>query len=328
MNLALPRITMNQRPRRHHPVGYVAFAALGLASWIQVSAVTRWLGAHVAPLTKPLAPVAALDRENTTQSATIAEGSEREAKNDPRAFGSALSPSTADRKVVHRRDRTMEDPYRAPDCALTAQITLITASQNGTASVALVTEPGLNAQRPRMLREGEEYAGRRVWHIGSDRLWLRSERDKESCQLRMYETPVPDPSPGSAVSAVAAPQIKGGRSSDLAKSIQRMSATEFNVDRSLFERVLQDPTELLRVRVVPEQDHGIITGMRLFGIRPDTLLGVVGFANGDRLNAINGMPINDPEGAMAAYARLRSEKHLVVSVNRGEKEVNIDIHVI
>ena len=51
-------------------------------------------------------------------------------------------------------------------------------------------------------------------------------------------------------------------------------------------------------RIVPEQENGKVVGIRMFGIRPDTLLGMLGMENGDRLQTINGFDMASPEKAL------------------------------
>src|SRR5262249_35426882 len=97
---------------------------------------------------------------------------------------------------------------------------------------------------------------------------------------------------------------------DIASKIQRVSANEFNVDRQVVDKILENQAELMRsARIVPEQENGKVVGIRLFGIRPDTLLGTLGMENGDRLQTINGFDMASPEKALEAYARLRSADH-------------------
>ena len=116
--------------------------------------------------------------------------------------------------------------------------------------------------------------------------------------------------------------------SDIASKIQRVSATEFNVDRSVVDKILENQAELMRsARIVPEQENGKVVGVRLFGIRPDTLLGTLGMENGDRLESINGFNMASPEKALEAYARLRTADHLTVAINRKGKATNLDFNI-
>ena len=115
---------------------------------------------------------------------------------------------------------------------------------------------------------------------------------------------------------------------DIAKGVRRVSATEFDVDRGVVDKILENQAELMRqARIVPEQENGKVVGIRLFGVRPETLLGTLGMENGDRLEKINGFDMASPEKALEAYARLRTADHLTVSVNRRGQEMNLDYNI-
>jgi general secretion pathway protein C len=88
------------------------------------------------------------------------------------------------------------------------------------------------------------------------------------------------------------------------------------------------PTPIIRsVRVVPEQQNGAIIGLRLFGIRPGSLLAAVGLKSGDRLESINGFNVATPEEALEAYARLRTAERLNVRLNRAGKPVELTLNI-
>ncbi len=80
-------------------------------------------------------------------------------------------------------------------------------------------------------------------------------------------------------------------------------------------------------RIFPEQENGKTVGIRMFGIRPDTLLGTLGMENGDRLQTINGFDMASPEKALEAYARLRTADKLTISLNRKGANMNIDYNI-
>ena len=103
---------------------------------------------------------------------------------------------------------------------------------------------------------------------------------------------------------------------------------EFNVDRGVVDKILENQAELMRqARIVPEQENGKVVGIRLFGVRPDTLLGTLGMENGDRLQTINGFDMTSPEKALEAYARLRTADHLTITLNRKGQDQNIDYNI-
>jgi general secretion pathway protein C len=78
-----------------------------------------------------------------------------------------------------------------------------------------------------------------------------------------------------------------------------------------------------RLRVVPELENGSVVGVRLFGIKKDGWLGLLGLENGDRIDKVNGFELGSPERALQAYARLRTARHLRVElVRRGRPMTN------
>lgn len=291
------------KPRRvRQALTFAGFAALGLASWLQTSAISRWLGTRLSLDATELAaePAASARHAESDEAATSLPATTRarhgeRAGNDPAA-------------------RPVADPKAATECKGTGRLALIVAAPEQEGSVAVVVPPD---GRPSVrLKTGSLYEGSTVWHIGTDRVWLLAAGT--TCQWRMYEPAEPAPTRGDA------PRGRLAAATD----IEKVGVNEFRVDRSLLDKIVQNPGDLMRVRVVPEQEGGRAAGLRLDGIKPGTLLGMLGLQNGDRLEAINGMSMEDPVVAMGAFARLRHEKHLVVTVRRGGKEVNIDVSVV
>jgi general secretion pathway protein C len=80
----------------------------------------------------------------------------------------------------------------------------------------------------------------------------------------------------------------------------------------------------LRLRVVPELENGSVVGVRLFGIKKDGWLGLLGLENGDRIDKVNGFELGSPERALQAYARLRTASHLRVELVRRGRPMTID----
>jgi general secretion pathway protein C len=135
------------------------------------------------------------------------------------------------------------------------------------------------------------------------------------------EEPTPRRSRRSASSAPALP-------SEISQKIQKVSETEFNVDRSVIDNVLENQAQLMRsARIVPEQKDGKTVGIRLFGIRQDTLLGTLGMQNGDRLETINGFEMSNPQKALEAYARLQTATSLTVQLTRRGKPLTITYQI-
>ncbi|HVY29848.1 MAG TPA: type II secretion system protein GspC [Polyangiaceae bacterium] len=226
------------------------------------------------------------------------------------------------------------DPLSSPPCD-GIQVLIVTESDDPLWSVAALQGPG--EPHPRMRRVGDDVGGKKVAFIGynpkeqTPSVWIES--GAQICQAMLFRTqpavaaapaPAPAAAPPPPAPATGAPALP----SDIASKIQKVSDTEFNIDRSVVDKILENQAELMKsARIVPEQKDGKVVGVRMFGIRPDTLLGTLGMQNGDRLETINGFNMASPEKALEAYARLRTASALNVKVNRRGAPVSIDYHI-
>jgi general secretion pathway protein C len=187
----------------------------------------------------------------------------------------------------------VSDPLSWPSCE-GVQVLIVTQSTDPAWSLATVQGP--DELRPQLRRVGDGVAGKQVAFIGHNpkhqtpAVWMAG--GGAVCQSMLFGAPSPAPAPRNA----DRPPASGSFTSAL--------------------------------RVVPEQRNGKVVGVRLFGIRPQTLLSTLGLRNGDRLESINGFDVASPEKALQAYARLRSATHLRVQVNRVGKPVELNFHII
>lgn len=220
----------------------------------------------------------------------------------------------------------MADPYSAPDCD-GVQVLIIAASSDPDWSFAALQTPQ-DKGKTILRRRGGDVAGRTVKFVGRDRIWLVA--GNQLCQSQMFKPPAVASAAPAAPPAPAPEPAGGGPSvaADIKNGIKKIGATEFDVDRGVVDKILENQAELMRqARIVPEQENGKVVGIRLFGVRPDTLLGTLGMENGDRLEKINGFDMTSPEKALEAYARLRTADHLSVSVNRHGAATNLDYNI-
>jgi general secretion pathway protein C len=218
----------------------------------------------------------------------------------------------------------LSDPFHAPPCD-GVQVLIIAASADPDWSFAAMETPK-DKGKSSMRRRGGEFDGKTVKFIGWDRVWLAT--GSQLCQAQMFKPP-PAPSASAAAAAPMPSAAPGtGVSEDIKKGIQRVGPNEFNVDRGVVDKILENQAELMRqARIVPEQENGKVVGIRLFGVRPDTLLGTLGMENGDRLQTINGFDMTSPEKALEAYARLRTADHLTIQINRKGSDQNLDYNI-
>lgn len=125
---------------------------------------------------------------------------------------------------------------------------------------------------------------------------------------------------GDAASPVPLPR-------QLARGIQ-CAADRCELDRALFDRIFADTDGLSRsVRIVPKIENGAAIGFQLFGIRPDGVVGLLGFLNGDVVTQVNGIAIGSPDKALAAYSTLRAADEIVVEGRRRDAALRITIVV-
>jgi len=89
------------------------------------------------------------------------------------------------------------------------------------------------------------------------------------------------------------------------------------VDRVRVRRLLESQTGLTgSARFVPTFRHGGMDGVRLYALRPASLLARLGLRNGDRILGINGSPLGSPERAIGLYRELRTASRIDVDLER------------
>jgi membrane-associated protease RseP (regulator of RpoE activity) len=112
-------------------------------------------------------------------------------------------------------------------------------------------------------------------------------------------------------------------SADLARGIRRTGPREWTIDPALVEAALLR-LELWGVRPIPHEANGRVQSVRLYGIRPKSPLGRLGFQNGDGVVAVNGVPVEDLAAAVRLLAPLRRTDVLRVRLERrGEERVHV-----
>jgi general secretion pathway protein C len=92
------------------------------------------------------------------------------------------------------------------------------------------------------------------------------------------------------------------------------------VTRAFVDKLLENSNDLANtVRVVPFIGDGKPDGFKLYAMKPKSVWRALGFANGDVVQAINGMDMSSPEKALEIYTRLRTATDFAVRiVRRGE----------
>jgi general secretion pathway protein C len=331
--------------------GFVVAALLALAIYFQAAGAVELAASKVftaAPaepglVKKPVRPV----RKAALPSSAAANG---DAILERNPFDSVTGPLDRAPLALSVPDSTpkldLSNPLSAPECA-DVSLNIVSESPDPRWSLAQLKGPGDSDASTR--RVGDEVGKFKVAYIGfnavkaSPAVWLVG--DDSICQALLFSEHKETASGEAAAPAAAAattPDDAARRArrgagagagappvpTEISDKIQKVSETEFNVDRSVIDNVLENQATLMRsARIVPEQKDGKTVGIRLFGIRPDTLLGTLGMQNGDRLEKINGFDMASPEKALEAYARLRTATSLTVQVTRRGKPLTIEYQI-
>ena len=206
-------------------------------------------------------------------------------------FDSVTGPLRTQPPRAH--DPDLSDPLSSPICQ-DVQVLIVTESSDPWWSLATLREPG--ELRPRLRRVGDGVAGKQVAFIGYN--------------------------PKQQAPAV---WIAGGGT--LCQSMLFRPAVEVATPLEHDKATATASASLGSLRFVPERKDGKLLGLRLFGIRPGSLLQTLGLQNGDRLESINGLEIASPQKALEAYARLSTAKRLSVRVVRLGRPLQIDLNI-
>lgn len=307
----------------------VVLPLVAIAALLNAQAVTQLVGLGLMPDEKALsAPPPAAKVAPTTAGTGKSTSAEPILARNPfdHVTGPLRPPAEEPETAATSTTVDTSDPFNAPACD-SVKVLIITASSDPDWSFAAFNDGSKSVLR----RRGDEIGGKRVVFVGWDRVWLQS--GGSLCQSQLFKSDQPPPKAAAPVASEAAPPAATGKgppglAPDLAKGIQKKSATEWDIDRGVVDKILENQSELMRqARIVPEQENGKVVGIRMFGIRPDTLLGTLGMENGDRLQTINGFDMASPEKALEAYARLRTADKLTVSVNRRGQNMNLDYNI-
>ena len=190
---------------------------------------------------------------------------------------------------------------------------------------------GASDGKTMLYRKGSNVDGSRVLAVYSSSVVMSA--SSGACQLLMFEEDEGAVARAPAPTKPAAPkpgdQRKAGLSDEeLTDGIEKISDTNFRIQRSLVDKVLANQGSLMKsARVIPHEENGRVIGVKLYGIRRNSLLGRLGVRNGDMLRTINGFDMTSPDTALEAYSRLRSADKLTLAVKRQNKEMTIDYNI-
>jgi general secretion pathway protein C len=305
----------------------VILPLIGIAALLNAQAVTQLVGIGLGPDEKALATPPAVAKVAPTSGAARNPSAEAILNRNPfdHVTGSLKPPPVSDDNASAPGPVDTSDPWNAPKCD-GVKVLIIAAS--GDPEWSFAAFGGGGDGKTFMRRRGGDVNGKQVHFVGWDRVWL--EGGGSLCQAMLFDKAEVKPATPAPAPAPSTPATSGGKGLDpaIAKGIQKVSPTEYNIDRGVVDKILENQADLMRqARIVPEQENGRVVGIRMFGVKQDSLLSVLGMENGDRLQTINGFDMSSPEKALEAYARLRTAEKLTISLNRRGQNMNIDYNI-
>jgi len=251
---------------------------IGTAAYFQASGMGALVASSVAvdPSALPAAlpperasrPVAAPPGDHVTSAAAILGRNPFDSVTGPCTASSVALPNSDEVKV-----EASEDPYSDPECDVARVLMVVASNDPSWSFAALAGTDGKTLLR----RQGDEISGYTVDFIGDyrtpeqregaksdfyDRVWLKAATGAR-CQIRLG---------GKAPVKVAAKPVEkktghGNVPKEIADKIHKISDTEFNIERSVVDNILENQAELMKsARIVPEKEGDKVVGIRLFGV--------------------------------------------------------------
>jgi len=193
---------------------------------------------------------------------------------------------------------------------------------------------------PLLYRQGSKVNEMEVFSILPKAVFMRLGNGR-LCSILLFADPVARAAAAAAVQAPVTPPVDAAQNvppmpvipgaiteSDMDQNIVAQGEAKFTVQRTFVDKILQNQAEIMRsARIVPHEENGQVVGVKLYGIRRNSLLGKLGLQNGDLLRTINGFAMSSPDTALEAYSRLRTAANLSVAVTRRGREMNVDYDI-
>ena len=112
-----------------------------------------------------------------------------------------------------------------------------------------------------------------------------------------------------------------------AGKITKIDDHTFEVDRDLVRELVTGAAKPGATRILPRTENGKLTGLRMFGVKPDSLGGALGLANGDVLTGINNVPITSIQTMLDVYAKMDSLNVVELAGERGGKPLTLTLRL-
>jgi len=317
-------MSLDGQLKRFFPL--VILSLLAVTAYFQASGIGQLIGATVmatdeAPATATTPPILA----NTPSKS----GTPILKRNPFDSVTGPLDGNTPAPKPV-ATEETQDEPEAEtsegdPKCSF-GKVVLISASTDPAWSFAAIDD---GSGKSTLRRQGDEMSGHTLQQVAWDTVWFTDSSNK-SCQLKLGDDgPARAKTPARRTTRRKPRTRSSRRLSDAQlNKINKVSDTEYNVERSLVDELITDQAKLMKsARITPVREGGQVVGVRLRRVSEGTLLHSIGMRDGDQLRSINGFQLTDPQKALEAYGRLQSASNLKVEVIRNGQPTTIELNI-
>lgn len=301
-------------------------AAVVLIAYFQANGIAAFVGAAIGEAPAPRQAANGTKDDGDTE----VDGRAILARNPfDSTTGSLLGDDyrfDGDAGVVPGVPDPVSDPWADPTCDW-GHVTLIALDEDPEWSFASIHGGDGKAK---LRRVGDDVDSHAVRHLDWDRVWLA--KAGKRCQMIVGQPPKATrkerPSRRSkrpARKSTASSKVPA----DMAAKITKVSDTQFEVERSVVNDILEQQGQLMRsTRMRPVKgDDGKVSGLKLSRVRNGTLMDVLGMKNGDELREVNGFALTNPQKALEAYGRLQTADSLSLTIARGGQPMTIEFDI-
>lgn len=90
--------------------------------------------------------------------------------------------------------------------------------------------------------------------------------------------------------------------------IKRIDPTNYEVTRAVSDKLFADPKPFVKgARIVPAMKNGKPEGLKLYAIRPSSIIAKLGFSNGDTVHSVNKISLAGADALEPALAELTKQ---------------------
>ncbi len=241
-----------------------------------------------------------------------------------------LFNSAANEEVTEDIEETTTIDDELDESPLSSKVELRTTLVSPAASLASIwikAESKLAVVRPGdPLIEGatvEAIEPRRVVIKRAGKLEEIKLKVKESkAESTMWEpTPVPDDeekTPGSA-------KRDAGKDNS---GIEEAGTNHYIIEERLLQDKLSQLNQIItQARLVPNFSAGQIDGFKIFAIKPRSVYQQLGLQNGDILESVNGVILDNPTKGLQVFQDLKNQKHFTINLKRRGQRMTLEYEV-